>query len=110
MVNYSGARMDAVFTALADGTRRHMITRLSRGPATIGELGRPFAVTKAAITKHVKLLERAKLVRRVREGRIHRVTLNPRPMRQAEDWIERYRKFWENSLDALERYLDEENP
>jgi DNA-binding transcriptional ArsR family regulator len=99
--------MDAVFAALADGTRRGMIRRLSRGPATIGELGRPYAISKPAVTKHVRVLERAGLVRRERNGRIHRCTLDPAPMREAEAWIERHRVFWENSLDALARLVED---
>lgn len=102
--------MDAVFTALADPTRRRMIARLSRGSATIGELGRPFSITKPAVTKHIKLLERAGLVRRRKHGRIHRCTLETKPMQQAQDWIERYRKFWQQSLDGLARFLDETKP
>jgi DNA-binding transcriptional ArsR family regulator len=110
MVNYRDEVMDAVFTALADSTRRGMIARLSKGPASIGELGRPYAITKPAVTKHVKLLERAGLIRREVRGRTHRVTLEPRAMQRAEDWIERYRKFWEASLDALADYVEKTKP
>ena len=99
--------MNAVFTALADSTRRGMITRLSKGPATIGELGRPFAISKPAVTKHVKMLEKAGLVTRRKDGRVHRCKLNSKPMKQAENWIEKHRKFWEASLDRLATLLDE---
>ena len=102
--------MDAVFTALADSTRRGMIKRLSKGPATVGELGRPYAISKPAVTKHVKMLEKAGLVTRKKDGRIHRCKLNPKPMEQAEDWIEKHRKFWEASLGALARYVEETKP
>ena len=102
--------MDAVFTALADSTRRGMIDRLSKGPATIGELGRPFAISKPAVTKHVKMLEKAGLIVRRKDGRIHRCKLNPKPMEQAEDWIEKHRKFWQASLDKLGRLLDGPEP
>jgi DNA-binding transcriptional ArsR family regulator len=102
--------MDAVFIALADPTRRGMITRLSKGPASIGELGRPYDITKPAITKHVKILERAGLISRKKDGRVHRCKLNPKPMEQAEDWIEKHRKFWEASLDALARYVEQTRP
>jgi DNA-binding transcriptional ArsR family regulator len=107
MVNYREDLMDAVFTALADSTRRGMIARLSKGPATIGELGRPFAITKPAVTKHVKVLERAGLIAREKDGRVHRCKLNPAPMERAEGWIEKHRKFWETSLGNLARYLEQ---
>jgi DNA-binding transcriptional ArsR family regulator len=109
MVNFSeDARMDAVFVALADSTRRGMIRRLSRGTATVGELGEPYPITKPAVTKHLKVLERAGLVHREKDGRIHRCTLDPEPMREAEEWIERYRTFWEGSLRALVNYVEKE--
>ncbi len=98
--------MDAVFAALADTTRRGMISRLSIGPATIGELGRPYNITKPAVTKHVKILERAGLIQRQRSGRIHRCTLQPKPMKQARDWIEHHQRFWKGSLDALADYVE----
>lgn len=110
MVNNAEQQMDTVFTALADSTRRGMIDRLSKGPATIGELGRPFAISKPAVTKHVKMLERAGLVTRRKDGRIHHCKLNPKPMKQAEAWIETHRKFWEASLSALARYVEETKP
>lgn len=99
-------RMDAVFSALSDATRRAMIRRLARGPATVGELGRPFGISKPAVTKHVKVLERAGLLRRERRGRTHRCTLNPQPMADAEAWIESHRRFWEASLESLARYVE----
>jgi DNA-binding transcriptional ArsR family regulator len=98
--------MDVVFKALADSTRRGMIQRLSQGPATIGELGKPYAISKPAVTKHVKVLERARLVTRTRDGRFHRCELNAAPLKDAADWIETHRKFWEASFDSLARYLE----
>jgi DNA-binding transcriptional ArsR family regulator len=106
MVNYADRRMDAVFSALADSTRRGMIRRLSRGPATIGELGRPYPITKPAITRHVKILEGAGLVRRERDGRLHVCSLRAEQMREAEAWIERYRTFWEGSLGSLAKLVE----
>jgi DNA-binding transcriptional ArsR family regulator len=106
MVNYSDRRYDALFLALADSTRRAMVRRLSRGPATIGELGRPFAMTKPAVTKHVKKLEEAGLIRRERRGRTHTCVLDPAAMLRAEEWIERHRKFWESCLDRLVRVVE----
>jgi DNA-binding transcriptional ArsR family regulator len=110
MVNNTPSQMDAIFMALSDATRRGMIRRLSRGTATIGELGRPYRISKPAVTKHVKVLERAGLIRRERDGRLHRCTLNPGPMQEAEAWIERHRKFWEGRLDALARYVEDTHP
>lgn len=105
MVNRAQA-LDDVFHALADATRRSMVQRLSRGPATIGELGEPFAITKPAVTKHVKVLERAGLLRRAVEGRIHRCEIDPRPLDRANRWVERVRAFWESRFDDLADYLD----
>ena len=109
MVNNRSERVDAIFVALADPTRRGMIARLSAGPATIGELGRPFPITKPAVTKHVKILERAGLIRRKRSGRAHYCTLQAKPMKQARDWIEWHSRFWKVSLDALADYVEKTN-
>jgi DNA-binding transcriptional ArsR family regulator len=98
--------MDAVFAALADPTRRGMVARLAQGPVSIGELGRPYRITKPAVTKHVKVLERAGLVRRTREGRVHRCQLQPEPLQNAEAWIEQQRRFWQGTLDRLAAYLE----
>ena len=105
-VNYNPARIGAVFAALADPTRRGMIARLASGPATMGELGRPYRITKPAVTKHVKVLERAGLVRRRRAGRNFHCTLEPASMVMAQEWIAQQRRFWERSLDRLAAYLD----
>lgn len=110
LVNYQDPRMDALFAALADPIRRGMITRLSAGPATVGELGRPWPITKPAVTKHLRVLERAGLVSRTREGRVHRCSLNPDRLAQAETWIERQRLFWEGSLDRLSQYVSHTQP
>jgi DNA-binding transcriptional ArsR family regulator len=105
-VNYRDDRMDAVFAALADPTRRGMVARLARGPVSIGELGRPYRISKPAVTKHVKVLERAGLVHRTREGRVHRCRLVAAPLSAAETWIETQRRFWEGTLDQLAAYLE----
>lgn len=93
MVNRS-ASLDAVFHALSDPTRRAMVDRLSRGPATIGELGHPFDVTKPAVTKHVRVLERAGLLKRAVDGRIHHCAIEPRALERAQAWIVQMRKRW----------------
>ncbi len=103
-------RLDLTFGALADPIRRTILTRLARGEATVGELARPFDVSRPAISKHLRVLERAGLVQRTRDGRVSRCELDAAPMREAADWVERYRGFWEGQLDALSRYLEGEQP
>jgi DNA-binding transcriptional ArsR family regulator len=100
-------RLDDVFQALADPTRREMLALLARGEATAGELGAPFRISQPAASRHIRVLERAGLVRRRVDGREHRLRLVPRPLRDAEAWIARHRQFWEASLDSLGRTLDE---
>jgi DNA-binding transcriptional ArsR family regulator len=102
----SNARLDCTFAALADGTRRAILGRLALGEATVGELAEPFRVSRPAISKHLRVLEHAGLVRRTRDGRISRCVLNATPMRGAADWVDRYRAFWTGQLDALARYVE----
>ena len=101
-------RLDAVFHALSDPTRRGILGALTRGPHTIGELARPYPVSLAAVSKHVKVLERARLVRRRVRGREHVCTLDPAALAGARDWIERQERFWNERLDALEALLGED--
>jgi DNA-binding transcriptional ArsR family regulator len=105
MVKYSRS-LDAVFAALADPIRRRIMEGLANGRAPVGRLAQPFKVSAPAISRHLRVLERAGLVRRTRHGRIHEMELAAGPLRQAADWLERYRRFWEESLDALARYLE----
>ena len=84
-----------------------MLARLAKGPATIGELGRPFDMTKGAVTKHIKILERCGLLRRDVDGRVHRCRIDPKPLEDAETWVDQIRTNWEASFDALADYLDE---
>lgn len=100
-------QLDTVFGALADGTRRKMLVQLSRGGATVGELGAPFGITKGAVTKHVKVLERAGLLRRDVRGRVHRCVLNPKPLDRAERWVQAVRAHWDDRFDSLAEYLEE---
>ncbi len=100
-------RLDDVFQALADPTRRDMLSLLARGEATAGELGAPFRISQPAASKHIRMLERAGLVSRNIDGRVHRLRLVSKPLREAETWISRHRRFWEGSLDSLGRALDE---
>lgn len=101
-------QLDRTFGALADPIRRAILAQLASGPATVGDLARPFRVSRPAISKHLRVLERAGLVRRARDGRVSRCRLDAAPMRDAADWVERYRAFWEQRLDALSKYLEEE--
>ena len=98
-------RLDRTFGALADPTRRAILARLANGDANVGELARPFAMSRPAISKHLRVLERAGLVRRASEGRISRCKLDATPMGEAARWVDRYRAFWEGRLDSLSRYL-----
>ena len=101
--------LDLVFGALADSTRRAILARLANGESTVGQLAAPFAVSRPAISKHLRVLERAGLVRRNPDGRISRCRLDAGPMREAAEWVETYRRFWEDQLDALARYLEGES-
>ena len=103
----SGAALDAVFGALSDSTRRAMLARLASGPATVGELGAPFDITKGAVSKHVKVLERSGLLTRDVQGRMHRCELEPQPLGRAARWVDELRAHWEARFDALADYLDE---
>lgn len=106
MVNYS-APLDSTFSALADPTRRAILARLALGESSVQELASPFKVSLPAISKHLRVLERAGLLARTKHGRVHRCRLVARPFRDAADWIERYRQFWEQQFDALAQYLKE---
>ena len=99
------AKLDRVFSALADPTRRAILRALAERPATINEIAEPFPVSLNAVSKHVMVLERAGLVRREIKGREHRCWINPRPLHEANAWLEHYRQFWEQRLDALEVYV-----
>src|ERR1700691_6183434 len=104
MVKYN-RKLDATFQALADPTRRAILAALARGQASVSDLARPYRMTLPGVMKHLRVLERAGLVTQRKIGRSRRCRLVARPLKDAEDWISRYRKFWENQFDALERYL-----
>lgn len=110
MVNYSPATLDATFAALADPTRRQILQRLSEQPQRVTDLAGPFAMSLPAVSKHLRILEDAGLLTRNRLGREHHLKLEPAPLRNAQNWIEHYRRFWEGSLDALAEYLEKPNP
>lgn len=99
-------QLDAIFSALADPTRRAMLRHLSRGPCSVGELAAPFSMSFAGASKHVKTLEKAGLVTRSVQGRTHMCALEARPMHGALEWLRTYETFWNARLDDLERELD----
>jgi|SRR5450755_1222885 DNA-binding transcriptional ArsR family regulator len=110
MVNFPASRggsagLDRVFSALADPTRRRILTRLVKGPATITDLAAPFRVSLPAVSKHIKVLERAGLLAREVEGRVHRCSLTNAGLRNASVWIDAHRQFWNTQFDALERFV-----
>jgi DNA-binding transcriptional ArsR family regulator len=110
MVEYNESRLDAVFHALGDPTRRHMLRALARhGECTVGQLAEPFRMSLAAGSKHVKALEGAGLIRREVRGRTHLCRLEPEPLKAAMDWIGHYERFWTQRLDHLERLLRQES-
>jgi DNA-binding transcriptional ArsR family regulator len=100
-------RLDATFAALSDPTRRAILTRLARGEATVSELAAPFAMSLPAVSKHLRVLERAGLVARGRDAQRRPCRLVPRPMKEAATWLERYRRLWDESFDRLDEYLRE---
>jgi DNA-binding transcriptional ArsR family regulator len=109
MVNNSGPSRDlsVTFGALADPTRRAILARLASGEATVTELAEPFEVSGPAISKHLKVLERAGLISRGREAQWRPCRLVGAPLKDAADWLEEYRRFWEDSFDRLDDYLRE---
>lgn len=98
-------RLSATFAALADPTRRAILARLASGETSVTELAEPFDMSLPAVTKHLKVLERAGLIRRGREAQWRPCRLEAKPLREVSDWVEHYRRFWEQSLDRLEDYL-----
>jgi DNA-binding transcriptional ArsR family regulator len=99
--------LDATFAALADPTRRAILARLASGEASVNELAEPFDMTLPGVSKHLKVLERAGLVSRGRVAQSRPCRLEAAPLREAADWVESYRRFWEGSFDRLEDYLRE---
>ncbi len=98
-------RLSSTFAALSDPTRRAILGRLAKGEASVTELAKPMKMTMPAVTKHLKVLERAGLIRRGRQAQWRPCYLVAEPLREASDWVEQYRRFWEESLDRLDAYL-----
>src|SRR5271170_4008096 len=103
----SSEHLDATFSALADPTRRAILARLALGETSVSELAEPFAMSMPAISKHLKVLQRAGLIERGREAQWRPCRLAPAPLKDASDWLEHYRRFWEESFDRLDEYLRE---
>lgn len=110
MVKYRTEGLNEVFGALADPTRRAILARLALGETSVGDLAAPFEMSLPAVSKHLKVLEAAGLLKRTRAGRVHHCRLNAAAMRDAAGWIDQYRRFWEDRFESLARYLEESHP
>lgn len=106
MVKYEQDTLNATFSALSDPTRRAILARLAQGEAQVTELAEPFGMSLPAVSKHLKVLEKANLITRHKDGRIHRFTVNQSPIDSAKSWIETYQQFWEQQLDSLAVFLE----
>ena len=106
MVKYNNDTLDATFGALSDPTRRAILARLAKGEAQVTELAAPFGMSLPAVSKHLRVLEKARLVTRHVDGRVHRLSINPKPLKSAQSWIAFYEKFWKEQLSSLEDYLN----
>ena len=109
MVKYSPSVLNRTFAALADPTRRRILAQLAQGDRCVTRLARRHAMSLPAVSKHLRVLEKAGLLRRRRYGRVHEMQLEAKPLKQAAQWVEEYRKFWEASLDRLADYLEKTN-
>jgi DNA-binding transcriptional ArsR family regulator len=106
MVNSSAASLDSIFHALSDSTRRAILRDISNREKTVGEIAKPYQMSLAAVSKHLKVLETADLVARERRGNFQIVRLNARNLKPAEEWLAYYETFWNRQLDALQTYLE----
>ena len=109
-VGTSDARLDRLFRALADDTRRRLLSRLTLGPAKVTDLARPFRMSLPAVSKHLRILEEAGLVSRIVDGRVHRMTLTGEPLRQVEVWLDPFRTYWEQTLSDLDEDMSRHPP
>jgi DNA-binding transcriptional ArsR family regulator len=101
------ARLDAAFAALSDPTRRAILSRLAVGQASVADLAKPFSMSQPAISKHLKVLERAGLISRGREAQRRPCRINPKPLAEANGWLEKYRQLWEENFQRLDDLLEE---
>jgi DNA-binding transcriptional ArsR family regulator len=100
-------RLNLLFYALSDATRRELLSRLALGPAKVTDLAKPFRMSLPAVSKHLKVLEEARLVSRTIDGRVHRLALDGEPLRHVETWLDPFRAYWEGSLSALRRDIED---
>lgn len=107
LIMYSSERLNTIFAALADPTRRAILARLASGEAPVTELAEPFAMTQPAISRHLKVLERAGLISRGRDAQRRPCRLEAKPLAEATGWLEGYRRFWEGRFQGLDALLDE---
>ena len=103
-------RLDLLFYALSDATRRELLSRLALGPAKVTDLAKPFRMSLPAVSKHLKVLEEAHLVSRTIDGRVHRLAIRGEPLRHVETWLDPFRAYWEGSLSALRRDIEDHPP
>lgn len=101
----AAARLDATFSALADPTRRAILSRLARGSASVKELTRPFAISQPAVSKHLRILEKAGLITRGKQAQMHLSRLRAKPLKEATDYLQNYRRFWERRFESLDALL-----
>jgi len=106
---YSRPSLDSTFHALSDPTRRRILSRLARSETSISDLAKPFQMSLPAVTKHLSVLRRAGLIEQRREGRVRYCRLRAQPLQSATKWLFDYRDFWEEQLDSLERFFEEQN-
>jgi DNA-binding transcriptional ArsR family regulator len=106
MVKSNAVRLDSIFHALSDSTRRAILRDVSAKGKTVGEVAKPYAMSLAAVSKHLKVLEEAELIARERRGSFQIVKLNAKSLRPADDWLAFYEKFWNRQIDALQSYLE----
>ena len=110
MVKYQFNDLDLIFSALGDATRRAILARLAEGDSRVTELARPHDMSLPAVSKHLRVLEQAGLVKKPKDGRVIRCSLDPAALKTAADWVDQYRRFWDGQLDQLARYLDDTHP
>jgi DNA-binding transcriptional ArsR family regulator len=106
MVKYYQHELDYIFTAISDPTRRAILNRLSESEACVSDLAEPFNMSLVAVSKHLRMLERAGLVERMKKGRFHHFRLVIAPLKDAYDWLKRYEYFWNKQFDSLTHYLE----
>jgi DNA-binding transcriptional ArsR family regulator len=104
---YQSTQSEAVWTALSDPTRRAILERLTRGPTRVTDVAAPFEMSLNAVSKHIKVLEAAHLVRRTREGREHMLELDPKPLREVARWASNLERFWSERLGRIEQFFEE---